>query len=423
MNHPHTTSLFANGLIWFGAALSLMEILLGTLLAPLGFTLGMTAILLGHLIGCTLLCLAGLAGARQRLTSMETVMLSFGAQGSLFFSLLHVLRLVGWTALGILSAASAAQAVMDLGGIRVWCLVIGGLLALWTVMGLHNWIRLNWFVMTGLFLLTLVLSAEVFSGLPKILANDSISFSMGVEISAATPLFWIPMISDYTSRARKPFEAACVSSADYFLTSCWMYAIGLGASLYTGASEVFQIMLNSYWLRTIGLTPGIYMQAADIAEIMASSDTLAVVTAVMVVFSAATTLCLCVHSAGVSSHSVSERLREKPASLAVCAAGTALAFFTPVALDQYEDLLYLINSMSVPMIAVVLTDVFILKADHSWERANLKNFLIWLAGFGLYHCLLALADDPPFGKALPVLLATSALCVAAGKLQRRFSVQ
>ena len=31
------TSLFENGLIWFGAGLSIAEILTGTYLAPLGF--------------------------------------------------------------------------------------------------------------------------------------------------------------------------------------------------------------------------------------------------------------------------------------------------------------------------------------------------------------------------------------------------
>lgn len=31
------TSIFANGLIWFGAAVSIAEILTGTFLAPLGF--------------------------------------------------------------------------------------------------------------------------------------------------------------------------------------------------------------------------------------------------------------------------------------------------------------------------------------------------------------------------------------------------
>ena len=46
------TSLWENGLIWFGAGVSIAEILTGTYLAPLGFEKGLMAIILGHLIGC-----------------------------------------------------------------------------------------------------------------------------------------------------------------------------------------------------------------------------------------------------------------------------------------------------------------------------------------------------------------------------------
>ena len=38
-------------MIWFGAALSIAEIMTGTYLAPLGLTRGLYAIILGHIIG------------------------------------------------------------------------------------------------------------------------------------------------------------------------------------------------------------------------------------------------------------------------------------------------------------------------------------------------------------------------------------
>ena len=58
------TSIPANALIWFGAGVSLAEILTGTFFAPLGFRDGGIAIVVGHIIGCALLFLAGLIGAR-----------------------------------------------------------------------------------------------------------------------------------------------------------------------------------------------------------------------------------------------------------------------------------------------------------------------------------------------------------------------
>ena len=68
------TSTFQNGLIWFGAGVSLAEILTGTAFAPLGMAKGFAAILLGHIIGCGHDAgLAGLIGGRTGRSAMETV--------------------------------------------------------------------------------------------------------------------------------------------------------------------------------------------------------------------------------------------------------------------------------------------------------------------------------------------------------------
>ena len=67
------TSLFENGLIWFGAGVSIAEILTGTYFAALGFGRGLAAILVGHVIGCIMLFLAGVIGGKTRKSAMETV--------------------------------------------------------------------------------------------------------------------------------------------------------------------------------------------------------------------------------------------------------------------------------------------------------------------------------------------------------------
>lgn len=65
------TSLFENGLIWFGAGVSIAEILTGTYFAALGFGRGLAAILVGHVIGCIMLFLAGVIGGKTRKSAME----------------------------------------------------------------------------------------------------------------------------------------------------------------------------------------------------------------------------------------------------------------------------------------------------------------------------------------------------------------
>ena len=101
------TSTFQNGLIWFGAGVSLAEILTGTAFAPLGMAKGLAAIVIGHIIGCAMMLLAGLIGGRTGRSAMETVKMSFGQKGGLLFAFLNVLQLVGWTAIMIYDGALA----------------------------------------------------------------------------------------------------------------------------------------------------------------------------------------------------------------------------------------------------------------------------------------------------------------------------
>jgi purine-cytosine permease-like protein len=77
MNETQKTSSFSQALLWFGAAVSIAEILTGALLAPLGLAKGFLAILLGHVIGCTVFYFAGLIGAKSGLSAIETTRLSF----------------------------------------------------------------------------------------------------------------------------------------------------------------------------------------------------------------------------------------------------------------------------------------------------------------------------------------------------------
>ncbi|MEG1778937.1 MAG: putative hydroxymethylpyrimidine transporter CytX, partial [Oscillospiraceae bacterium] len=346
------TSVLSNGLIWFGAAVSIAEILTGTLIAPLGFTKGFLAILLGHLIGCTLFYFAGMIGAKTEKSAMETVKISFGRKGSLLFSSLNVLQLVGWTAVMIVSGAAAAGSVVTLGGDWAWSLIIGVLIIVWILVGIKNLGKLNLVAVGGLFVLTIVMSAVVFRGDMGTVAESGLSFGAAVELSVAMPLSWLPLISDYTRTAKKKQAATFASTAVYFFVSCWMYLIGMGAALFTGESDIAKIMV----------TAGLGMAGLAV-----------------IIFSTVTTTFLDVYSAGVSCVSISSKINEKWAAIIICVLGTILAIFAPTA--QFESFLYLIGSVFAPMVAILLTDFFILKKDSSALDFNRINLAIWLLGF------------------------------------------
>lgn len=78
------TSIYENGLIWFGAGVSIAEILTGTYYASMDFKSAILAIVIGHIGGFILMSLAGLIGARTGLSAMETTKLSFGRSEGYF---------------------------------------------------------------------------------------------------------------------------------------------------------------------------------------------------------------------------------------------------------------------------------------------------------------------------------------------------
>lgn len=385
METTNKTSVLSNSLIWFGAAVSIAEILTGTYIAPLGFAKGIAATLLGHLIGGILMFFAGLIGGKTGLGAMDTAKLSFGQHGATLFSSLNVLQLLGWTAVMILNGSAAAQLLLPLTGTWCWCIIIGALIALWIIAGPKSLEKINYIAMAALFLLSVILSISVFRSNSVVQKLETISFGSAVELSVAMPLSWLPLISDYTRSAKKPVATTFASCAVYFAVSCWMYIIGLGATLLTGESDIATMILNA-GLGIFGI--------------------------VIVVFSTVTTTFLDAFSAGVSCQSISSKLHEKPVALIVCVVGTLLAILTPA--GKFENFLYLIGSVFAPMTAILIADFFVLRNKYDNKSVFLPNLIIWCIGFVLYRIFMRI--DFIFGNTLPVMVTTLLLCIAANKI-------
>ena len=381
------TSTFQNGLIWFGAGVSIAEILTGTYFAPLGMGKGILAIVVGHVIGCALFFFAGLIGGRTGLSAMETVKLSFGKKGGLLFAFLNVLQLVGWTAIMIYDGALATNGIFDTGA-WVWCLVIGALILVWILIGITNLGWVNRISMAALFILTLVLCKVIFiDGRPGDASafGEAMSFGAAVELAVAMPLSWLPLISDYTREAEKPFRATLASTLTYGLVSCWMYIIGMGAAIYTGEGDIALIMVKAG---------------------------LGVAALVILILSTVTTTFLDAWSAGISSESLSKKLSGKWVAVGVTVIGTAAAMLFPM--DDITDFLYLIGSVFAPMIAVQLADFFILRRPGTDSGFDWAGLGVWLAGFVIYRLLMNV--DFVLGNTLPDMLITMALYVLVRRL-------
>ncbi|ETO94918.1 putative hydroxymethylpyrimidine transporter CytX [Lachnoanaerobaculum sp. MSX33] len=379
------TSVFENGLIWFGAAVSIAEILTGTYFASLGFLKGLLAIVLGHIVGCILLFLAGMIGAKTQKSAMDTVKISFGTKGGIFFAILNILQLFGWTGIMIYDGASATQGILPIGHF-IWCIVIGGLILVWILIGVKNLGKLNVIAMSALFLMTIILSFIIFKGGTAFDKGDnSMSFGAAMELSIAMPLSWLPLISDYTKEAKEPVKATAASSIVYGFVSIWMYIIGMSAALFTMESDIAKILLKA-GLGIMGLF--------------------------IVVLSTVTTTFLDVYSAGVSTESIFSKIKSKWVAVAVTVIGTLGAIVLPM--DDITGFLYLIGSVFAPMIAIQIADFFILKISNDKKMFSIKNIIIWVTGFIIYRILMKF--DTPIGSTIPSMLITIFISVAVSNV-------
>jgi putative hydroxymethylpyrimidine transporter CytX len=388
MIHDKNTPLGFNHylFLWFGAAVSIAEILTGGLLAPLGFQTGVTAIVLGHIVGTIILIAGGIIGTEERIPAIVSTRISFGLYGSYIFSILNVLQLVGWTAVMILAASRSANEISKvLWGFdqqSLWSLIMGGLVLLWIALGRDGGLKkANMVAVFLLFGITVVLSHVVFkdtSVLSTPPLGGGMSFGEALELSVIMPLSWLPLIADYTRFAKDKKSAAFGSGIGYFVGSCWMYIIGLGAAIIAGDPEPSTMMLAA----NLGLS------ALGI-----------------VVLATLTTTFLDAYSAGVSFANIFPKLNEKHVALIMTIIGTLTALFVDI--EQYENFLIALGSVFAPLFAILLTEYFLIKNRHLRPELlmNWRALAVWLLGIYLYYQFI----DMQFilGATIPVFVITS----------------
>uniref|UniRef100_UPI000479FDCF putative hydroxymethylpyrimidine transporter CytX n=1 Tax=Caldanaerobius polysaccharolyticus TaxID=44256 RepID=UPI000479FDCF len=379
-------------LLWFGAAISMAEIMTGALYAPMGFKKGIVAILLGHVVGNTLLVLTGVIGFREKVSSMESTRYAFGIYGSYLFSILNILQLMGWTAVMIIISGRSLNSIsIKLWGFDnfyVWALITGLLVILWIYAGNRGFNVINNIAVILLLILTMVMSFSVFKGGMPDRIKGGMSFGQGFELAVVMPLSWLPLISDYTRAAESEKGSAVATWLGYFIGSSWMYIIGLSTALVFNSSDPTDIMLKA------GL--GIYAL-------------------IIVIISTVTTTFLDVYSSGISFLNIKSG-NERLVSVVMGIIGTVIALVFPM--DQYENFLYAIGSTFAPLFAVLVIGYFIFKENKNSQRFNVEALISWAIGVMLYYVLLRY--DTVIGVTMPDVILTGIIYLIIHKINLAF---
>jgi putative hydroxymethylpyrimidine transporter CytX len=391
-------------LLWAGVAISLAEIWAGGFLAPMGFAAGLWAILLGHLIGNTLMALAGVIGSEHGIMSMVSVRPAFGIRGSNFAAVLNIVQLIGWAAIMLIIGGRAGATLgRPLGGPLAvdgfWVVVIGMgtlLWALWT--GKPVWRLVQRISVIALLAVAALMTWVAFGRLEALPAPPPVKpmgFMAGLDLVIAMPISWMPLVADYARAARSTRAAFWNTWVGYFIVSSWMYLLGLQVALMTGSADPGLLILNT--MGSLGL---------------------AVPALVMVVFSTITSDFPDVYSATCSMLNISRRLGATAVMWIAGLLAILVALVFPM--EQYENFLFFIGAMFIPLFGVVLTDYFLIRrrrlaveeiyrvGGRYWYRGGVNPAALaaWAAGFAVYEAIAL--TGLPVGGSLPAM-ATAGL--------------
>lgn len=367
------------GVLWFDLSVGLLVMVTGALLVPaLDPPQALLAIAVGTLIGCVPLALVALAGQREGVPTMALLRPVLGERGSFIPSAINVVQLAGWTAVEFWAmgevASVASSRLFGFEGRAFWIVVVA-IVCTALALGGPVFVIRRWLQRFGIYVL---LVAAVWITVEVVRAGSGWSvwdtpstgglpFWLAVDLVIVLPISWLPLAADYSRFARPGSGAAIGTYVGYAIGNAWFYALGALLVLVTGVGP-----------SAVGIGGGIVFLAGGglvlIALLVGESDN---------AFAD-------IYSAAVSARNVAPGARQAPLVLVVGAVGLVLALaFTA---ERYEQFLFLIGSVFVPLAAMFLADYFVRSRGRYGETeifapggVRWLSFVPWVAGFVVYQ--------------------------------------
>jgi nucleobase:cation symporter-1, NCS1 family len=366
--------------LWGNLGVSLLVLVAGALLVPaLGLWPALAATVVGAAIGNALLGLAAVPAAETGVPAMVLYRAPLGVRGSLIPTACNVVQNLGWATFELFVIATAATAISErvfgFGGRPLWVLVFGLVATAMAVAGpltvLRRWLQrfAIWAVLASTAYLTWYALARFDLGaLADQPGQGGLSFWAGVDLAIALPISWVPLVADYARFGRSAGVTFWGTGIGYLLAQVWFFALGVLFLLGIGQGDVIAAVLAV----PVGLLAMAVLVVDETDEVFAN-----------------------LYSAGVSLKNAAPRLPGRPVVLAFGAVATLLAILVDD-LARYENFLFLLGALFVPLFGVLAADWYVLarrrydvdamyRADGPYRGVRWPAVLVWLLGFLVYN--------------------------------------
>lgn len=387
-------------LLWIGAGISIAEIWAGNYLAPaLPLAVALAVNLVGHLIGNGFMGAVAYAGSKTGVPTMVLSRGAFGVRGSYLVSALNYLQLIGWTAVMVIVTAKAIDEVLKFMGLftnyYLWVLLVGMGSTAWAFVGPKIWKWLNRISITLLLALALWMAFVTLQASGQAIFNYEptyeITIAEGVDLVAAMPVSWAPLVADYGRFAASPMGSFAGTYIGYFIASGLFYGIGSISNAGIGASDPISLLAKM----------GLGIPAL-----------------LIVIFSSLTTTFLDVYSAGITMKNMFVKADLRKQIVLAGILGTLLAAFFPM--EKYEWFLLWIGATFFPAFAIIITDYFGVRRGYEadellkphgkyWYLGGFNPAAIscWVLGFLVYVTLVYTPAYAYVGATIPTVILTA----------------
>lgn len=335
-------------------------------LPPLTLGAAVAAILVGSVLGSVLLGLSAIPGARTGAPAMMLLRGLLGRRGSWAPTALNVAQCIGWAAVEILVIAQGASKIVPSVPRHAFVVAAGAAATALALrpLGFVRTLRRYavWLVLAATAYLFYRVAAH---GLPRTAAGSWQQFWLAVDLVVALPISWAPLAADYSRHSRTP-RAAFGGALAGFAPAAIVYFL-LGVLAVSTFPEAAADPIGALLAVPVGAMAVAVLVLDEIDEAFAN-----------------------LYSTALSAQNLRPALDRRVLAVVVGAVSTGLALATDI--TQYENFLFLIGSVFVPLLGTLLVDYFLLRRGASWEvgpRAPERPAMIvpWAAGFAAYQLL------------------------------------
>jgi putative hydroxymethylpyrimidine transporter CytX len=395
-------------ILWSSLGVGLLVFSAGSFLSDAPFYYALLAIIVGSIAGSVLLSMAGKIGSDHAVPSIVGIRPAFGLYGSYLAAVLNIIQLIGWTTFEILILSKAAEQLTNMNVTFVWNILFGVVITLLGIFGplfvVKQWLSkfAIWIVYASS---AIILVTLLFQNLPNVMSEErnDMSFFVALDIVIAMPISWMPLVSDY-NRFSKTSKGAFIGTLVGFSITNIIFYVG---GLLFGVGDISSIIIS---IQAIFF--GFILLVMIVDEIdNAFAD---------------------IYSAAISSQNIFHNLNQRHLIIGFSAVSTILAIF--VSIEGYEQFLFLIGALFIPLFGVLLTDYFVVKRGRYQHDMMYGNNMVkigypaivaWFAGVLTYYLLsqlspIYLSQLPTIGSTIPSLVVSSLLYLLITKLVLKY---